>query len=99
MAFFPFPKLFISTRIFSSFLSFISGHPVVDLHRYKYGKIVLGDLPPGEIREVPEESEEGQWARALINKGNSAGATTAAEPKGTDKTKKAQVKQEEESEG
>ncbi len=43
-----------------------AGHPVVALHRVRYGKVELGDLAEGAVKELGEEAAEGQWARGLL---------------------------------
>jgi 16S rRNA U516 pseudouridylate synthase RsuA-like enzyme len=40
------------------------GHPVAELRRLRHGKVELGDLKEGELREATEE--EVAWAKALI---------------------------------
>jgi 23S rRNA pseudouridine2605 synthase len=42
------------------------GHPVVTLHRLKYGMVALGDLPEGEFREIFEDEPEAVWATKLL---------------------------------
>lgn len=42
-----------------------AGHPVIELKRERHGKILLGDLPCGEFREL--EEEEHDWVEDLIN--------------------------------
>ena len=43
------------------------GHDVVSLHRTRLGKIKLGELPVGEVRELT--SKETVWAQKLLDKG------------------------------
>ena len=43
-----------------------AGHSVINLHRVRYGKLELGDLQEGEVREV--EGEDHEWAEGLIHK-------------------------------
>jgi 16S rRNA U516 pseudouridylate synthase RsuA-like enzyme len=41
-----------------------AGHSVIDLHRAKYGGLVLGDLCAGAVRRCTDEETE--WGRALL---------------------------------
>ena len=41
------------------------GHPVLSLHRYKYGEIEL-DFEEGKLIEIEEGSPEDQWAKELL---------------------------------
>jgi 23S rRNA pseudouridine2605 synthase len=50
-----------------------AGYPVAELHRVRYGKVELGDLEEGQVKEIDEESEEGKWARALMEGGKGGG--------------------------
>jgi len=44
-----------------------AGHPVVALHRVRYGEVVLGDLGVGEYREVVEEDHKA-WIERVMKK-------------------------------
>ncbi|KAM3577886.1 hypothetical protein VYU27_000427 [Nannochloropsis oceanica] len=43
-----------------------AGYPVVGLHRVRYGRVELGDLAEGEIVEIDDASDVGQWARRMM---------------------------------
>ena len=43
-----------------------AGYPVVGLHRVRYGRVELGDLAEGEVVEIDDASEVGQWARRVM---------------------------------
>jgi pseudouridine synthase len=43
-----------------------AGYPVVGLHRVRYGKVELGDLAEGEVVEIDDASDVGQWARRVM---------------------------------
>lgn len=40
-----------------------AGYPVLELRRERYGKILLGDLPEGELAPVSGEALE--WAKSV----------------------------------
>lgn len=50
-----------------------TGHGVLTLHRVRYGEVDLGDLPEGEVRQVPPDSPEGMWAQRLLAAGRPRG--------------------------
>ena len=43
-----------------------AGYPVVGLHRVRYGRVELGDLVEGEVVEINDASDVGQWARRVM---------------------------------
>lgn len=43
-----------------------AGYPVVGLHRVRYGRVELGDLAKGEVVEIDDASDVGQWARRVM---------------------------------
>ena len=43
-----------------------AGYPVVGLHRVRYGRVELGSLVEGEIVEIDDASDVGQWARRVM---------------------------------
>lgn len=43
-----------------------AGYPVVGLHRVRYGRVELGDLAEGEVVEIDDASDVGQWARRVM---------------------------------
>jgi len=43
-----------------------AGHTVVELHRLRYGEIVLGELEEGEVRPVSDA--ESLWAESLTKR-------------------------------